>query len=273
MKKYLIAFAAMAVAVSSCAEKMSSGDNVPDGGDKVPEKTKLVKRITQKHWDPSNPGDLWTYFYDFSYDDNNRIVKIVFNDIRGGSSATEVRVYSGNTATYITTYAEGTDSQTILFEGNKVVGSSWGDGSVYYLYDNNSEKVTSFMYNDGTVGSRYVWDARGNMVKWIYDEDDTIQITYTDKLNKANILIESDYLYPFYAFYYWIDKNACPSLCSNYLVAEIDWGRGPWDVSHFSYKFDNEGCPIEVSIPGYSYKEDNGASGVVWSYLYELEYY
>ena len=272
MKKYLIAFAAMAVAVSSCAEKMSSGDNVPDGGDKMPEKTKLVRRITETDW----PDEDITTIYDFKYDGDNRIVKIIANRtyFTGKEETwTQSRVYSGNTVTIIDNDSVGTYAATVWFDGNKItefIKAHW-TSSLYFLYDNNSEKVTATADADGEVEYEYIWDERGNMVK-VIDENEkyVIPISYTSKINKCNVAIEYEIIIPFPGVYFWVDRNVFGSICSNYLVKEIDFGDY---VSIFSYKFDEDDYPIEVYVPGGVYDTPDGGKLYVSSEKYEIEYY
>ena len=252
MKKYLIALAAMVVAVSSCTEKMSSGDK----GDKVQEQVKLVKRITRKSWTPSYPDNVYTLVYDFSYDEDNRIVKIARKSVESECTYIEYRTYSGNTAKYMFEEDGNYDAEVIIsFEGKKVVNVKDHDGLYQYLYENNSEKVTS-IYGDEVC--KCSWDKNGNMINYLQ-----IQLSYTNKVNKTNIEMASEDFLSFPGIRTWIDRNVFPSICSEYLVEKIDRGStGSFRV--FSYEFDSDGCPIAVYITG-----DNTT---MW-YKYELEYY
>lgn len=273
MKKYLIALAAMALAVSSCTEKMSSWDNVPDGA--TPEKTKLVKRLTETRWSAYEHEVEFAGTSDFTYDADNRIVKIIskysygyIDEIR---TKTQSRVYSGNTVTYTDVWSDGKSSRTtVLFDGNKVIKVNDDDGhSSYYLYDNNSERVTSVTMDiDGYSVYEFVWNELGNMVSLVYTyEKAVIPFSYTSKINKCNIAIEQLYFDTFMFLSEFMDRNVLGTLSSNYLVEKIDEG-GDF-VYNFLYVFDEEGYPIEVYIPG-KIRENGGSWGPT---KYELEYY
>ena len=236
MKKYLIALAAMAVAVSSCTEKMSSGDNSGSKEDNNPENTRLVKTITQSLYESN--GDITSeYEYTFTYDSQNRIVGVNISSYDKTWSMSYT--YTENTLV-IENYDgwNGFANYIFSFDNGKLTSSridfhnAERDDRIFtYLYEGNNSKPS--VMKEGNWETSYVWDDKGNLIQY---SDDDLHLIYTGIENKCNIQLEN-FCFNFFGIYAPLDRNVFSCIANKELLQAIGQGSSSPRYT-YSYKLD-----------------------------------
>ena len=146
--------------------------------------------VTQTVYDPEGSK---TYFYEFTYDEDNRKTKFVTHSIGSGIDSDITYSYDENGYLIAESYQTEGYSYTIEYEndedGKKLASIQSDDNNIVYKteceYDSDgrlNRETRSFGAGSGaTISSivEYEYDARGNAVKEVsYDADGTILYSY-----------------------------------------------------------------------------------------------
>ena len=244
MKKLFLFAAVMfsSISFSSCSE---------DGNKENQTSQKLLKQIEEISADK-------TIYYDFSYDDQQRLAKVIVDgDI----------CYSNGDFTY--TYTD--NSVGVKF--NSSCGDEYSYDAAFALdhngyvteFDINGETRWRYEYENGYVSSKssnrdreivtYRWE-NGNLmecrqvVENLHDTyTHTCTYTYTDKPNKLNVnLFDGELSYTDSGIFEYnsLFTNFKGSISSNYLASigsYVDGKLSPYYSCKISYEYDDEGYP------------------------------
>lgn len=222
MKKHLIVFVAMAVAVSSCTEKIPSEDNQP-------EKTKLLRKCTL------TDAEGYTLSQTFTYDQNNRVAVSILSY---GEQASTTWSYSDDNVLG----KNGSNTTLYTFQGDRLL--SCGQNCQYY-YDNQSSKPTGCTL--GNSSYQYVW-TNGDVTKRQDGNDYVIYCTYTDKVNKCNLQVDHTETSLFYMDF--IDRNVFGCLANKHLISTRTYtypGGESVVTETWLHQLDADGYPVEMN--------------------------
>ena len=239
MKKLFLFAAVMfsSISFSSCSE---------DGNKENQTSQKLLKQIEEISADK-------TIYYDFSYDDQQRLAKVIVDgDI----------CYSNGDFTY--TYTD--NSVGVKF--NSSCGDEYSYDAAFALdhngyvteFDINGKINWRYEYENGYVSKKqstsvvsplfwtYRWE-NGNLMEQRNSCSNSTTYTYTDKPNKLNInLFDAQFglsNFGIFAYVVFLPTNFKGSIPSNYPASA--------DNSNIYYEYDDEGYPTQIVGPNANY--------------------
>ena len=249
MKKLFLFAAVMfsSISFSSCSEDDNKENQTSQ---------KLLKQIEEISADK-------TIYYDFSYDDQQRLAKVIVDgDI----------CYSNGDFTY--TYTD--NSVGVKF--NSSCGDEYSYDAAFALdhngyvteFDINGKINWRYEYENGYVSKKqstsvvsplfwtYRWE-NGNLMEQRNSYSNSTTYTYTDKPNKLNVnLFDGELSYTDSGIFEYnsLFTNFKGSISSNYLASigsYVDGKLSPYYSCKISYEYDDEGYPTQIVGPNANY--------------------
>ena len=249
MKKLFLFAAVMfsSISFSSCSE---------DGNKESQTSQKLLKQIEEISADK-------TIYYDFSYDDQQRLAKVTINgdhDFCGDYPYT----YTDNSVSVKYndhSYDPWNYDAAFILDHNGYVTEFDVNGTTRWRYEYENGYVSKKQDNN-SVTTPYFWTYRwenGNLMEQRNSYSNSTTYTYTDKPNKLNVnLFDGELSYTDSGIFEYnsLFTNFKGSISSNYLASigsYVDGKLSPYYSCKISYEYDDEGYPTQIVGPNANY--------------------